>query len=73
MRYSDETVTNEQVKEKNGEREIVTNGMLNVFVGGDNPNGVAWEMLLDILNDQYPVEDAVKEIKELYSEVQEKA
>lgn len=64
MNYSDDTQENEKVKEKNGERNIITQEMLNSFMGGDNPNGEAWETLLDILNDIYPVGDCVEDIKE---------
>lgn len=69
MRYSDDTITNEQEKVKNGERTIVTDEMLNLFLGGDNTNAEAWEMLLDILNNQYPLNDAISDIKEHASDI----
>lgn len=64
MRYFEETKDNEAKKIEMGERELVTDTMLNEFLGGDNTNGEAWEMLLDILNEQYPREDAVSDIRD---------
>lgn len=68
MRYSDDTTTNEQQKVKNGERKLVTAEALELFLGGDNTNAEAWEMLLDILNNQYSVDSAQKDIIEHFEE-----
>lgn len=62
MRYADDTPTNEAEKVKMGERTKVTAEMLEYYLGGDNTNAEAWEMLLDILNDQWPLEDALAEV-----------
>lgn len=71
MRYADDTITNEQRKVDNGERDIVTSACLESFLGGDNTNAEAWEMLLDILNNQLPLEDATGDILAYCVEVSE--
>lgn len=64
MRYFDDTHENEAQKLDNGERTKITDEMLNYYLGSDNTNGEAWEMLLDILNNQWPVDDAVGDVLE---------
>ena len=71
MRYFDDTNSNERQKEKNGEREKITQDMLNLFLGGDNPDGEAWEMLLDILNNQYPLDECAGDIVAYYEDNKE--
>lgn len=68
MRYSENSEANEDKKIQNGEREIVTATQLHLFLGSDNTEAEAWEMLLDILNSQYPLDDAVNDIKEHYKQ-----
>ena len=61
MLYADDTPTNERKHEEMGERNIITSEMLEYYLGGDNTNAEAWEMLLDILNNHWPLADAVRE------------
>lgn len=68
MRYSQDPLENESIKIDNGERTIVSASEVNDFLGGDATDDEAWEMLLDILNKQYPVEDAVRDIREYNAE-----
>lgn len=68
MRYADDTQANEAKAEEMGERNIVTSKMLAYFVGGDRPDAEAWEMLLDILNNHWPLEDAVREVRDHFEE-----
>ena len=68
MRYADDTQANERKAEENGERTVVDDEQLNYYLGGDNTNAEAWEMLLDILNNHWPLEDAVREITEHWAD-----
>ena len=63
MRYSDDFTKNEDQKTVNGERTIVSYPQLKEFLGSDNYSNKVEEMLLDILNNQYPVDTAVSDIK----------
>lgn len=65
MRYADDTITNEQEKVKMGEREIITHAMMEGWSPED-----CYEMLLDILNDQFPLEDAQQTVLEAFEEAQ---
>lgn len=62
MRYFDDTASNEAAKVKNGERTEVTSEQLAAWLGGDNTAAEAWELLLDILNGQYPIADCLSDI-----------
>jgi hypothetical protein len=62
MRYNDNREVNEIEHRDNGEREIVTSSQLLGFLGDDNYLNKVEEMLLDILNDQYPLDEAVQEV-----------
>lgn len=70
MRYSDDRRENEKSKHINGERSLVTSEMLGLFVGSDNENEEIREMLLDILNNQYPIYNAIQDIRNYYEELQ---
>lgn len=61
MRYNDNREVNEIEHRDNGEREVVTSSQLLGFLGSDNYQNKVEEMLLDILNNQYPLEDAIQE------------
>lgn len=62
MRYSIDQTANEAQKIANGERDKVTSEQVANWLGSDNLIAEAWELLLDILNDQVPVNDCVKEV-----------
>lgn len=62
MRYNDNREVNEMQHRENGEREKVDSTMLMTFLGDDNYQNKAEEMLLDILNDQYNAYDALNDI-----------
>lgn len=64
MRYNDNREVNEVQHRENGERETVNSPMLEEFLGSDNYQNKAEELLLDILNYQYPLDDCVNEINE---------
>lgn len=68
MRYNDNREVNEMEHRENGEREIVDSSMLLLFLGSDNYQNKVEEMLLDILNQQYPLEDATSDVIEHYKQ-----
>lgn len=64
MRYNENREVNEMEHRDNGERDVVNSSHLNSFLGDDNYLNKCEEMLLDILNSQYPLDSAVKDIKD---------
>lgn len=62
MRYNDNREVNELEHRENGERVMVNSSELLEFLGDDNYQNKAEEMLLDILNEQYPVTNAREDI-----------
>ena len=68
MRYSDDFTENEDQKTVNGEREIISYPVLTLFLGEDNHANKDEEMLLDILNRQYPLDDAISDVIEHYKQ-----
>lgn len=62
MRYSLDRDTNESKCREDGLRDIVNTSQLEAFLGSDNYNAKVEEMLLDILNDIWNVEDATQEV-----------
>lgn len=63
MRYDDDREKNEEEKQANGERILVTARDLGEFLGENYANKVE-EMLLDMLNAQYSAADAARDIHE---------
>ena len=61
MRYSKYLRSNEEQAVKNGEREVVKYDELIEFLG-DTDNMI--ECLMDIINNQYAVEDFISDIKD---------
>jgi hypothetical protein len=66
MRYNDNREVNEMEHRNKGEREVINSSQLMAFLGGDNYLNKAEEMLLDILNSQYPLQDAVNDVVQYY-------
>lgn len=64
MRYNINRDTNEMEHRANGEREVVNSGDLELFLGDDNYMNKVEEMLLDVLNRQYDVSDAINDVRE---------
>lgn len=64
MRYNENREVNEMEHRKNGERDIIDSSELLDFLGSDNYQNKVEEMLLDILNKQWPLEDAIREVVE---------
>ena len=64
MRYNDNREVNEMQHRDNGERDIVTSSELQLFLGDDNYQNKAEEMLLDVLNNQYSIKDALSDIRQ---------
>lgn len=62
MEYNENREVNEMEKRDAGQRNIVDSSELMSFLGGDNYQNKAEELLLDILNNQYPLKDAVEDI-----------
>lgn len=62
MRYNDNREVNEMQHRDNGERDMVTSSDLQLFLGDDNYQNKAEEMLLDMLNHIYPAEEAIHDI-----------
>jgi hypothetical protein len=71
MFYADDTTTNERKHEEDGNRNIIDQEQLAYFLGGDNTDAEAWEMLLDILNHHWPLEDAITEVTEHWADREE--
>jgi len=61
MNYSRYFKENEQIATKNGTREILNADEVLAFVGGTNDDMA--ELLMDILNKVYSVDDCIKDIK----------
>lgn len=68
MRYDEDRELNELKHRYNGERNTVNSTELHMFLGSNNYTDKAEELLLDILNDQYSVTDAVSDIREFVNQ-----
>ena len=64
MQYNDNREVNEMEHRKNGERNVVDSSKLLEYLGDDNYQNKVEEMLLDILNKMWPLDDAIKEVRE---------
>ena len=62
MQYSIYFSDNEKQATKNGQRESVTYNEVLAFVGGTHDDTT--ELLMDLLNGVYAVNDCIKDIKE---------
>ena len=71
MRYNDNREVNEMEHRDNGERETINSSDLLLFLGEDNYQNKVEEMLLDIMNSQYDMYDAIKDVKEYIKELLE--
>lgn len=71
MRYNDNREVNEMEHRDNGERETINSSDLLFFLGEDNYQNKVEEMLLDIMNSQYDMYDAIKDVKEYIKELLE--
>ena len=71
MRYNDNREVNEMEHRDNGERETINSSDLLLFLGEDNYQNKVEEMLLDIMNSQYDMYDAIKDVKEHIKELLE--
>lgn len=64
MRYNDNREVNEMEHRENGEREVINSSDLLVFLGEENYQNKVEEMLLDIMNSQYALYDAINDVRE---------
>lgn len=64
MQYNDNREVNEVEHRKNGERNVIDSSKLLAYLGSDNYQNKAEEMLLDILNGIWPLDDAIEEVRE---------
>lgn len=71
MRYNDNREVNEMKHREMGEREVVNSSMLLSYLGSDNYLNKAEEMLLDILNGTWELDEALSDIRG-YDELLEK-
>lgn len=67
MEYSSDFTENEQEKSKNGQREHVSWDDVQNWLGSDQYVDKSIELLMDILNKQYAINDVLKDIRD-YSE-----
>lgn len=64
MQYSNNREVNEMEHRKNGERDTIDSSKLFDYLGSDNYQDKVEEMLLDLLNKMWPLDDAIKEVVE---------
>lgn len=62
MQFSDDIDTNEKLAADHGQRNIVTWEQVSGWLGSDNLEGKTIELLMDVLNEHYPLEDCVAEV-----------